>query len=82
MYIGRVRENIMPECKRLGACPFFNDRMVDRPGMSKLYKKNYCLKDNSQCARYMVAEAIGTDNVPLDLYPNMIQRVGSIIAGK
>ncbi len=70
----------MSECKRLGACPFFNDKMADKPGMTQLYKKNYCMKDFSQCARYMVAEAIGSEKVPIDLYPNMVQRVSDIIA--
>ncbi len=71
----------MSECKMLEACPFFNDRMADKPGMAQLYKKNYCMGDSTQCARYMVAEAIGPENVPADLYPNMIQRVGAIISG-
>ena len=70
----------MPECKRLGACPFFNDKMADKPGMTKLYKKNYCMKDSSQCARYMVAEVLGPEGVPADLYPNMTSKVEGILA--
>ncbi|MCK5039120.1 MAG: hypothetical protein KAS16_08485 [Thermoplasmata archaeon] len=72
----------MPECKRLGACPFFNDEMADKPGMTKLYKKNYCMSDSSQCARYMVAEVLGPEGVPPDLYPNMINKVDEILASQ
>ena len=70
----------MAECKRLEGCAFFNDRMADKPGLSQMYKNNYCLKDSSKCARYIVAEAIGVSNVPLDLYPNMAKKAEEIIA--
>ncbi len=71
----------MAQCEKLSACPFFNDKMANKPGMTNLFKNNYCLKDNSQCARYMVATKLGKEKVPTDMYPNEVERATKLIAG-
>jgi hypothetical protein len=50
--------------------------------IASIYKKWYCLKDNRTCARYMVFKKFGKEAVPIDLYPNMINRANKIISGK
>jgi hypothetical protein len=69
----------MAECKCLNGCPFFNDKMKDDEGLGAIYKKKYCLGDNSQCARFMVFQKLGKAGVPVDLYPNMHERARTII---
>lgn len=69
----------MAECECLAGCPFFNDKMKDTEGIGAIFKKKYCLGDNSQCARYIVFKALGKANVPPDLYPNMYDRAAKIL---
>ena len=54
----------MKNCEMIEKCPFFNDKMSGKPGIGKMYKKRYCMNDNSDCARYMVVKAIGADKTP------------------
>lgn len=61
----------MPQCECLPGCPFFNDKMPDTSGLGSIYKKKYCLDDNTHCARHMVVKALGKPAVPPTLYPNM-----------
>ena len=70
----------MADCECLNGCLFFNDKMKDTEGMGAIYKKKYCLGDNSQCARYMVFKALGKPKVPSNLYPNMVDQAKKIIA--
>lgn len=71
----------MADCKYLKGCPFFNDRMPDDSGLGAMYKRKYCQGDNSDCARYRVVTTLGPPSVPIDLYPNMVDRADAIIAG-
>jgi len=68
------------DCELLKGCLFFNDKMSIEGGLGAMYKKNYCQSDNSKCARYMVAKAVGREKVPTNLYPNMVDRAKEIIA--
>lgn len=70
----------MTDCEHLKGCMFFNDMMPVDSGMGAIYKQNYCLGDNSNCARYKVAKKLGSDKVPVDLYPNMIDEANQIIS--
>lgn len=70
----------MGECKLLEGCIFFNDEMKDMEGLAELYKNMYCLGDNSNCARFIVADKLGRENVPKDLYPNMFRKASELIA--
>ncbi len=70
----------MADCELLKGCLFFNDKMPAETGLGALYKKNFCQGDNSKCARFVVAKALGREKVPTDLYPNMLERANEIIA--
>ena len=70
----------MADCELLEGCVFFNDKMADMPATAELYKDQYCRENNLECARYMVFNALGKENVPLDLFPNMKDRAQEIIA--
>ena len=70
----------MSECECLPGCPFFNDKMKEKPAMSQIYKKRYCLGgENEKCARHMVKVAFGSANVPMDLYPNQIEKARELL---
>jgi hypothetical protein len=56
--------------------------MADMPALSDLFKKRYCRDDNRQCARYIVFKGLGRASVPPDLYPNQVERAGSLVAAK
>jgi len=71
----------MAECECLDGCPFFNDKMDSESGMGWIYKNKYCLGDNTECARYMVFLELGKPAVPVDLFPNMVDRAKKILSG-
>lgn len=72
----------MAECKNLVGCPFFNDKMAGKPAITSIMKKKYCLGDAPSCARYMVCDALGKENVPTNLFPNMLEKAMEMIAAK
>ena len=64
----------MFECPSLPKCPFFNDKMANKPATANLMKTKYCQTDNSQCARWKVAQAKLPGGVPADLFPNEMEK--------
>jgi len=66
------------ECECLAKCPFFNDQMADKPATAELMKKQYCLSNYENCARYIIFKALGREKVPADLFPNQQYRVDTI----
>lgn len=65
---------IVADCELLATCIFFNDKMSDMPTMAAVVKGRYCTGDNADCARHMVAIALGREAVPVDLYPSQTER--------
>ena len=55
-------------------------KMSNKPGTAEMIKKKYCKGDNSDCARFMVFEALGRQKVPSDLFPSQTDRAREIIA--
>lgn len=71
----------MNECECVPKCPFFHDRMAEKPATANLMKAQFCQGDNSGCARYMVFKALGGSAVPADLFPSQAKRALDIISG-
>lgn len=69
----------MSDCPSLKNCPFYNDKMKGKPILAEIYKKKYCKSNNSNCARWQVANAVGKQFVPLDLFPNQTDKINQII---
>ena len=69
----------MANCPSLTGCPFYHDRMANKPAMANIYKKNFCEKDYGNCASWKVANALGKEAVPSDLFPNQNERADEII---
>lgn len=70
----------MSECECLAGCPFFHDKMENMPAMADIFKRKYCLGDNSQCARHIVFKTLGKSMVPSDMFPNDIEYAKAFIA--
>ena len=70
----------MAVCTLQDICHFFDDEMRYMPGLAELYRSIYCMTDNSDCARYIVAEKLGREKVPQNLYPNMLSKAKEIVA--
>jgi len=68
------------ECPYLETCIFFQDKMNNMPATANVMKKRYCLGDNSQCARFMVAQALGRAKVPTDMFPNQYDKAKKLIS--
>jgi len=69
----------MSDCECLPECPFFHDRMADVPALADIIKQRRCQGDNSDCARHIVFESLGSEAVPSDLYPTEVERALAII---
>ena len=70
----------MAECECLAGCPFYNDKMDASQGLGAMYKKTYCLGDNTNCARHMIFKKLGKEMVPAKLYPNGVDQAKKILA--
>ncbi|MBI5546496.1 MAG: hypothetical protein HY901_21660 [Deltaproteobacteria bacterium] len=68
----------MPDCEFTERCPFFNDRMANMPTIANFYKGKYCRGTFLDCARFQVSKAKG-GVVPVDLFPNQIERAADLI---
>jgi hypothetical protein len=63
-------------------CPFFNDQLpkMHTAREREDLKRKFCGGGSSQCARFIVAEALGLNEVPGNLFPDDLFKV-SIILG-
>ena len=57
-------------CKRYENCPFFNGFMANIPSQSEQMKQRFCLDNFTACARYIIAEKLGPQSVPTDMFPD------------
>ena len=70
----------MSVCKLMDQCVFFNDKMTDMPSTAEFFKTKYCRAgDNSSCARYLVFDKLGLEQVPHDLLPCQVDRIEEIL---
>jgi hypothetical protein len=64
----------MSDCALISSCRFFNDKMAHMPSTADMMKRKYCRGENSNCARFIVFEALGKEGVPADLTPNETEK--------
>ena len=70
----------MADCVSLPACPFFNEKIANMPGTTKVMQAIYCKGDSGKCARFIVSKALGKSAVPIDLFPDQINKANEIIS--
>jgi hypothetical protein len=71
----------MKKCSITDECPFFNDQLPKMHTAKERedLKRKYCGGGNAQCARYIVAEALGLNEVPGNLFPEDLFKVSVIL---
>jgi hypothetical protein len=80
LIITKIEEaHYMPECECLESCPIANARVANMPATAEQIKSEYCLRQKFDCARYMVFTKLGRAGVPLNLFPNQIDRVKELL---
>lgn len=60
----------MRRCEFIEKCPFFLGKLAEKPGQIEELKNKYCENNNLNCARYMIAQSVGKELMPPDLYPD------------
>ncbi len=70
----------MADCECLPRCPFFHDRMANKPATASLLKNQFCLGDSTGCARHQVFKALGSPAVPSDLFPGQVEKAQMLIS--
>ena len=70
----------MADCEKLAECMFFNDKLTNMPAIAVLLRKLFCHGEYTRCARYMVTETLGKENIPADLFPGNSVRAKVIIS--
>ncbi len=60
----------MVECGRLEACPVFIEIQKTVPDMLETLKSHHCFGSYETYVCYMVLKALGTEYLPLNLFPN------------
>ena len=70
----------MARCEDAKKCSFLNNLvMVVIPNSVDIYKQLYCLDNANDCARNMVSQALGSDAVPINLFPHHKDRAAKIL---
>ena len=72
----------MSDCPLLPTCLFFNDKMPNMPLMTEIMKETHCRRDNSRCARFLSVQPRGAGGLPVDLYPNDIERAEAYVSDR
>lgn len=70
----------MSDCEFIATCPFFNDKLENMPADTDALKVKFCRTNNLNCARYMVATALGQEKMPPNLHPDEKDRAFIVIA--
>jgi len=65
----------------MSECPFFNDHLSRKHTAKERedMKRKYTGGGSSQCARYIVAKALGLDEMPGNLFPNDFFKISVIL---
>ncbi len=60
----------MGECEFFKGCTFFQENPVEKPDKIEELKEKYCRNNSLNCARYMIAQAVGKEKIPPHLSPD------------
>lgn len=71
----------MKECALIVDCPFFNDQLPKSLTAKERedLKRKFCGCGSKQCARYIIAAALGVEEVPVNLFPDDLFKVNLIL---
>lgn len=69
----------MADCELLQTCEPFYEKLASMPSTARLMRGAFCRWNFAECARYRIHKALGTDKVPLDLYPSDASRAAEMM---
>ncbi len=69
----------MASCELTDRCAFFNDKLPDHKGLAETMKAQYCKGNWKACARYIISQKLGRRQVPINLYPDMIEQAEKLL---
>ncbi|GAB4281507.1 MAG: hypothetical protein Kow0067_00960 [Coriobacteriia bacterium] len=67
-------------CDHIGYCPLTADATGYSPEFARNLRTIWCRGEFTACARYHAARLLGTENVPVDLFPVDRERVSQLLA--
>jgi len=70
----------MAECEFLSRCCYLKNKLKNMPAATKMIKSMYCLWHYEECARYRIAEVLGLENIPSDLFPADTKKAEAILS--
>ncbi len=68
-------------CKYAATCPVFTTALGPLPHIGLRYRRTYCRGGWDECARALLADAVGRENVPPTLLPNEREQILKVMAG-
>ena len=68
-------------CKYAAGCPVFTTALGPLPHIGLRYRRTYCRGGWDECARHLLADAVGRDHVPPALLPNQMDQITEVMAG-
>jgi hypothetical protein len=69
----------MAKCDLVQGCHFTTDFSNKMPSQLAVIKREYCNQNFQECARYITALRLDSENVPHDLHPSDIEQADLII---
>ena len=80
----KTTESQSCQCPHVEKCAFFIENRENLPGLCEKLKEEYCLKDNTHCARLRLRNAIGPEAIPILMTPHQHEWADQILsdAGK
>jgi hypothetical protein len=65
----------MSRCQWAEVCVFFTDEVGYSPELQQKMREEYCLGDNTSCARLLAMEFLPADRIDDDLLPTDLARL-------
>jgi UTP-glucose-1-phosphate uridylyltransferase len=69
----------MNKCPVLEQCRFFNNVLENMPAISESLMEQYCLGDNTECARFFIFDEIGKEHLPDDVFPHEMEKAKKLV---
>ncbi len=67
-------------CPHCSSCrTFFNYTAQFYKELGTAFKKFYCDRSYKKCARFFLTEKLGSETIPLDVFPNQEMRAHSLV---
>ena len=66
-------------CDKFETCKMFSEYLSQTSSLVSSFQQKFCRVNNTECARYILLEKVGSKEIPIDLFPNERSRALSIL---